>query len=277
MALTPEEKQQAVNLAKGMLMAQRDSVSLAGNIINNPHFASVPHSVKMEALRQYSKLEDEDEYKATVNVAPDRAAIAKAVGRTALSEGAASLPLSAVLAVTGSDILSRRKGKPHLTDALANNIRSGNKPAMRRFISSVGPLVATLFAANAATGGAREYFRQKDMVEQARTANKYLDKIRGDSTDADINAMLFASHAKSQASQAALKRSLADIDYFADKNDRVITIRDLAEPENSLPGIWMSEQAEALNEPFTKQSSDLTPKPMKTSKKSWGLSLVLEI
>lgn len=270
MNLSSEEKQQAIDLAKGMLMAQRDSVSLAGNIINNPHFSSVPHKVKMEALRQYAQMEDSGEYKTTVNMAPDRKAMARETAKAALREGSYSLPLAAVLAVTGNyDRLKLGKTKTHAGDAIARASKRGSK-LIPRFAKSLAPLAGTLFAANAITGGAREYLRQRSLVEEAQTANKYLDKIRGDSTDADINAMLFASQARRNASQAAIKKRLDDIDYFAGKNENVVTYRDLAEPAETRPSMWLTEQGELMDKEITKQSSDASPKPLKTSKKSWA-------
>ena len=68
MALSPEEKEEALALAKGMLRAQQDSMSLAGNLVNNPHFTNIPHQIKLEALRQYAKLENEGPHKTTVNI-----------------------------------------------------------------------------------------------------------------------------------------------------------------------------------------------------------------
>ena len=60
MALSEVEREQAVSIAKGMLLAQSDNMSMAGSLISNPHFTSIPHQVKMEALRNYSILENED-------------------------------------------------------------------------------------------------------------------------------------------------------------------------------------------------------------------------
>lgn len=267
MSLTHEEKQEALDLAKGMLLAQKDSLSLAGNIINNPHFSSIPHRVKLEALRNYSELENEGEYRDTVNVEPDRAGMAKSIAKAALRDGTLALPLAAVLAASGAGELSKAKGRMNYGDAIY-----GSPKASARFMRKIGPLGAALFASNALVGGIRESINQKGNLDRARLANQYLDRIRGNMSDAEVNAMLFGSETLNSQISKNIKRRNEEVDVMSTLNPNVISMQDLMSPGKSKPAQFINsialEGEDEINS-FQKQADEYglkLPKPPKSYK-----------
>lgn len=268
MALTSEEKQEALDLAKGMLLAQKDNLSLAGNLINNPHFSGIPHRVKLEAMRQYADMEDSGEYKSTVNVEPDKAKMMKSIAGAAFRDGTLSLPLAGVLAVAGGSQASTAAGVPDPAESLMNSPRTAKKFARR-----LAPLAAALFASNAVIGGIREGITQKKELDRTRNANMYLDRVRANMSDAEINAMLLGS---SEMDRRVINRAVAstqNIDNISRINPAVISMKDLGNAKDSYPARWYSEmgaEAERDYEASLKKTAEdygiKVPKPPKATK-----------
>ena len=275
MPLTTEEKAQATALAKGMLLAQKDNMSLAGNLLNNPHFTNVPHSVKLDALRQYASMEDEGDYKSAVNVEPNRMQMAKGIARAALMEGAVSLPVSAAIGLAGTQRLLAGRLDPN--DVLYNMPGRSLKSAGKRML----PLAGLLFGANAAVGGIREGLRQRAVLQQAQVANRYLDQIRKSSTDDEIYAMLLGASGNSDRILRKAKDSERSLDRgleLASNELPVISPRSYSHPEetmiaNALAGEIIQGQQDIDNygsRHFQQKQASLNQKPsMKTPKKKW--------
>lgn len=257
MALTDNEKQEALDMAKGMLLAQKDNLSLASNILNNPHFAGVPHRVKLEALRQYAGMENTGEYEHTVNIEPDKSAIAKSVATSALKDGSLSLPLAAVLAFSSGTKMPLPNGDGF------EDVFYRSKKARNSFMRKAAPLAGALFASNAVVGGIREYLKQKGKVEEARMANDYLNRVRANMSDAEMNAMLFGTSAKNTAIRKSISDSQESLSHVTSLNPNVISLADIHNPDRTSPGQMMSD---ILSEAIEKKSSENYGFKIKSSK-----------
>ncbi len=273
MPLSTEEKEQALSLAKGMLLAQQDNLSLSGNLVNNPHFTNVPHTVKLEALRQYAKLEDEGVNKTTVNIEASKADIGKAVAKASLIDGAISLPVSALIGYAGTHPLA---GTGHHPNELAKVMyKSGPKGMFSKHLGRLAPLVGTVFLANAAVGGVREAIKQKAALNEARMSNKYLDRIRSSSSDEDLNAMLLGANAKSKILQESVDRLDKSVEHSSKLVPGAITEESFKSPGESFAAHEYHKWGEGLDKAIDEHNESLSKTAqtskvnMKTSKKSW--------
>ena len=185
--MTPEELEEAKSIAQGMLRAQVDSMESAKNVMDNPHFSSVPHKTKLQALREYSRLAGQEPYKDQVNVPSSKADMAKSIAKKSLTEGMASIPMAGAIALAARPKMLLSYG-------------AAPKKVLRHVGKHTAPIAGATAGLSALRGGVSEGLRLKRENEDVQAIRDVVDRTRqGDSSDSELSSALFSRQYKSKA------------------------------------------------------------------------------
>lgn len=184
--LTRDQRKEAMDMARGLLLAQSQGAPYHNlrTMLESNAMIAIPHAEKVEMLKQYARMENEEPYQTTVNTSPDPRRVAAGIAGKTIAGGVGAA------AMGGAFGLLRDPGMFHQLAEAAGGV----KPALKTYVHFNRvplTLAAVLGAGAAGVAATRQAIANRKYENNIRNA---LSSIREDKDpNPYINALLMSN------------------------------------------------------------------------------------
>lgn len=219
--LTRDQKNEAVDMARGLLLAQSQGAPYHNlrTMLESNAMIAIPHAEKVEMLRQYARMENEPPYQTTVNTSKSPAVAAATIAGKTLAGGVGTALLGGTIDFLRKPDLHQNVAKHGLTKVLRVYAKMNKVPL---------GIVAALGAGAAGVSAVRHALAQRKYENNVRNA---LSRIREEENpNPYINALLMSNRLHIDALSARKSKIIAGGKEFKEAVPAIAPFASMAVP-----------------------------------------------